>query len=83
DKYDHRKISPYKKGVAIGNNVWVGANCVILPGADIGDEVTIGAGCVISGEIPSKTTVVRADNSIKIVPKTKDYLWDIYEEPLT
>jgi acetyltransferase-like isoleucine patch superfamily enzyme len=82
DKYDHRKTGP-QKGVEIGNNVWIGANCVILPGTKIGDEVTIGAGCVISGEIPSKTTVVRGDNSIKLIPKTKDYEWDIYSEKLT
>jgi len=82
DKYDHRKIS-HKKGVIIGTNVWIGANCVILPGANIGNEVTIGAGCVIAGEIPSKSTVVRGDYSIKIIPKTKDYMWDIYKEPLT
>ncbi len=81
-KYDHRKISK-TMGVKIGSNVWIGANCVILPGAKIGDEVTVGAGCVISGEIPSKSTVVRGENNIKIIPKTKDYEWDIYKEKLT
>jgi acetyltransferase-like isoleucine patch superfamily enzyme len=82
DKYDHRKTGPVK-GVEIGNNVWIGANCVILPGTKIGDEVTIGAGCVISGDIPSRTTVVRGDNHIKIIPKNKGYEWDIYKEKLT
>ena len=81
-KYDHRKISK-TKGVKIGNNVWIGANCVILPGTVIGDEVTIGAGCTISGVIPSKCTVVHADNTLKIIPKKKDYEWDIYKEKLT
>lgn len=81
-KYDDRKISQ-TKGVEIGSNVWIGANCVILPGAKIGDEVTIGAGCVVSGEIPSKSTVTRGDDAIKIIPKTKDYEWDIYQEKLT
>ena len=82
DKYDHRKTGP-KKGIEIGNNVWIGANCVILPGTKIGVEVTIGAGCVITGEIPSLSTVVRGDNNIKIIPKTKGYQWDIYKEKLT
>lgn len=80
-KYDHRKIS-YTKGVTIGNNVWIGANCSLLPGTIIGDEVTIGAGCVISGRIPSKTTVTRSDNHLKIIPKNKNYEWDIYNEEL-
>ena len=82
NKYDQRKTSPIK-GVEIGNNVWIGANSVILPGSKIGDEVTIGAGCVISGKIPSKSTVTRGDGVIKIIPKTKDYEWDIYQEKLT
>lgn len=82
NKYDHRKISN-KTGVKIGNNVWIGANCTILPGSVIGDEVTVGAGCVISGTIPSKSTVVRGDNHIKIIPKSRDYEWDIYKEELT
>jgi acetyltransferase-like isoleucine patch superfamily enzyme len=81
-KYDHRKTSN-TKGVKIGSNVWIGANCVILPGSIIGDEVTIGAGCVISGTIPSKCTVTRADGHLKIIPKTKDYEWDIFNEKLT
>ncbi len=81
-KYDHRKKSSVN-GVEIGSNVWIGANCVILPGSKIGDEVTIGAGCVISGEIPSKSTVVRGDNFIRVIPKTKDYEWNIYQEKLT
>lgn len=82
DKYDHRKTSQ-NKGVSIGSHVWIGANCVILAGTKIGDEVTIGAGCVISGEIPSKSTVLPGDGSVKIIPKTKDYEWDIYKEKLT
>jgi serine acetyltransferase len=45
--------------------------------------VTIGAGCVISGEIPSKSTVVRGESHIKIIPKKKNYEWDIYQEKLT
>ncbi|MCG8580173.1 MAG: acyltransferase [Bacteroidales bacterium] len=81
-KYDVRKIS-HKKGVIIGNNVWIGANCVILPGSKIGDEVTVGAGCVIDSDIPSKSTVVRGEGHLKIIPKKKDYEWDIYKEELT
>lgn len=80
-KYDHRQISN-TKGISIGNNVWIGGNCSILPGTVIGDEVTIGAGCVISGHIPSKTTVTRGDGHLKIIPKTKDYEWNIYNEEL-
>jgi galactoside O-acetyltransferase len=37
--------------VVIGNNVFIGANCVILPGSLIGDNVVVGAGSVIKGEL--------------------------------
>jgi acetyltransferase-like isoleucine patch superfamily enzyme len=82
DKYDHRKIRE-TLGVKIGNNVWIGSNCVILPGTIIGDEVTIGAGCVINGNIPSRVTVTRSESNLQIRPKSLVYQWDIYSEKLT
>lgn len=81
DKYDQRKVRG-AQGVTIGNNVWIGANCVILPGSTIGNEVTIGAGCVVSGVIPSKSTVTLGLGSFIVRPKSMDYQWDIYKENL-
>ena len=37
--------------VAIGNNVFIGANSTILPGAVIRDNVVVGAGAVVKGEL--------------------------------
>lgn len=37
--------------VVIGNNVFIGANCTILPGTIVHDNVVIGAGSVVKGEI--------------------------------
>lgn len=39
--------------VKIGNDVWVGANAVILPGAQIGNSAIIAAGAVIRGDVPA------------------------------
>lgn len=39
--------------VKIGNDVWIGANVSILPGASIGDHCVIGAGAVVADDIPS------------------------------
>ena len=39
-------------GIDIGSNVWVGANCVILPGSTIGDNSIIAAGSVVRGTVP-------------------------------
>jgi acetyltransferase-like isoleucine patch superfamily enzyme len=43
--YEGRRL--YLKTVKLGNNVTVGANAVILPGADIGDNVIVGANSVV------------------------------------
>ncbi|RWX78453.1 acyltransferase [Neorhizobium lilium] len=37
-------------GISIGNDVWIGANCVILDGAKIADGCVIAAGSVVRGE---------------------------------
>lgn len=39
--------------VIVGRNVWVGANCTLLPGCRIGDNVIIAAGSVVRGIVPS------------------------------
>jgi acetyltransferase-like isoleucine patch superfamily enzyme len=41
-----------RTGVDIGNNVWVAANCVLLPGCVIGDDAVIAAGSVVRGTVP-------------------------------
>lgn len=47
------KQAQYNLPVHIGNNVWVGANSVILPGVTIGDNSVIGAGSVVTRDIPA------------------------------
>lgn len=44
-------VSPVK----IGNNVWIGANSVILKGVTIGDNAVIAAGTVVRNNIPNNT----------------------------
>lgn len=41
-----------RTGVVVGSNVWVGANCVLLPGTTIGDNSVIAAGSVVRGVVP-------------------------------
>ncbi|HEU4631999.1 MAG TPA: sugar O-acetyltransferase [Gemmatimonadaceae bacterium] len=47
--------SPYRTQAApirIGDNVWIGAGTIVLPGVTIGDNVTVGAGSVVTTDIP-------------------------------
>lgn len=39
--------------VTIGDNVWIGAGAIIMPGVTIGDNVVIGAGSVVTRDVPS------------------------------
>jgi maltose O-acetyltransferase len=50
--------SPYRthaRPVTIGDDVWIGAGSIVLPGVTIGDGVTIGAGSLVTSDIPSHT----------------------------
>lgn len=38
---------PSKGGIRVGNDVWIGANCVFLDGSVVGDGCVIGAGSVV------------------------------------
>ena len=46
---NQRKCAP----VIIGNDVFIGAHCIILKGVTIGDKSIIGAGSVVTKSIPS------------------------------
>lgn len=52
-KYLYTPWDESRTGVDIGDNVWIAAGCVILPGARIGDNSVVGAGSVVGGEIPA------------------------------
>lgn len=46
--------------ITIGNDVWLGAKAMVLPGAVIGDGAIIGGGAIVRGEIPPYSIAVGA-----------------------
>lgn len=38
--------------VNIGSDVWIGANCIILPGISIGEGAVVAAGSVVTKDVP-------------------------------
>jgi len=46
-----RSYPPYEKDVIIEDDVWLGANVVVLPGVKIGKGAIVGAGSVVSKNI--------------------------------
>ncbi|WP_314587999.1 sugar O-acetyltransferase [Paenibacillus terrigena] len=60
-----RNKSGYGIPITIGNNVWIGGSCVILPGVHIGDNSIVAAGSVVTKDVPANTIV--AGNPAKII----------------
>lgn len=69
-----KKFLGYTKiaDVVIGNNVFVGAEAVILPGVKIGNNVIIGANSTVTHDIPDNTVV--AGSPAKILCTLEEYL---------
>jgi acetyltransferase-like isoleucine patch superfamily enzyme len=63
--HDVSKIT--KSPIIIGNDVFVGANSIILKGVKIGDRVIIGAGSVVTKDIPADE--IWAGNPAKFIKK--------------
>lgn len=43
--------------VTIGNDIWIGANAVVLPGVTIGDHSVVAAGAVVTKDVPPHSLV--------------------------
>lgn len=44
-------FSPSKGGIHVGDDVWIGANCVLLDGAVVGQGCVIAAGSIVRGTL--------------------------------
>lgn len=53
-----RAALQYNADVHIGNNVWIGAGAVLVPGVTVGDNSVIGAGSVVTRDIPANVVAV-------------------------
>ena len=54
-RIDEQGIST--KPVVISDDVWIGANAVILPGVTIGRHVVVAAGAVVTKDVPDNCVV--------------------------
>ncbi len=53
-----RKVAQFNLPVRIGNNVWIGAGALVMPGVTIGDNSVIGAGSVVTKDVPPDVVAV-------------------------
>ena len=64
--------------VTIGDNVFIGACSIVLPGVTIGSNVIIGAGSVVSRDIPDNS--VSVGNPARVVCSMEDFLNKKHQE---
>lgn len=58
--------------VTIGNNVFIGAESVVLPNVTIGNNVIVGANSTVTKDIPAN--MVAAGNPAKIICTMEEYI---------
>ena len=63
-------VAHYSLPIRIGNNVWIGAHSMVLPGVTIGDNAVIGAGSIVTRDIPANTVAV--GNPCRVVREISD-----------
>ena len=51
--------------IKIGNNVFIGNNCIILPNTTVGNNCIIGAGSIVRGQFPDNSVII--GNPAKVV----------------
>lgn len=93
-KYFHNasyECSPLRdnREVVIGNDVWIGANAILLPGVNIGDGAVIAAGAVVTkdvepyavvGGVPAKVIKYRFEKEdIDLLEQVRWWEWSIEE----
>ncbi len=71
-----RQIAQFNIPVHIGNNVWIGAGSVLLPGVSIGDNTVIGAGSIVTRDIPAN--VVAVGNPCRVLREIGDHDREYY-----
>jgi acetyltransferase-like isoleucine patch superfamily enzyme len=65
DQRNSFATSDYDADVCVGDNVWLGARCMVLKGVSIGDNVVIAAGSVVVNNIPANS--LAAGNPARVI----------------
>jgi putative colanic acid biosynthesis acetyltransferase WcaF len=67
--FDDPRLPLKTAGITIGENAFVGARAVILPGVHVGRGAVIGAGSVVTRDVPEN--VICAGNPAKVLRQRK------------
>ena len=73
DASTYKHLRKYRiEKVIIGDNVFIGANSVVLPGIKIGNNAIIGAGSIVTKDVPNNVVVV--GNPAKVLCSVEKYM---------
>lgn len=62
--------------IHIGQNCWIGASAVVMPGVTIGDNTVVGAGSVVTNDLPPN--VVAVGNPCKVLRPINEHDKEYY-----
>lgn len=62
--YTNECVGYKAEAISIDDNVWIGANAVILKGVKIGDHAVIAAGTVVNRDVPARSIVAGVPGKI-------------------
>lgn len=63
--YMNEYISNEDRKIVIGNDVWIGARCIIFEGVTIGDGAVIAAGSIVRKNVPPYAVIGGVDKILK------------------
>lgn len=66
----------YNRDVHIGDNAWIGAGVIIMPGVNIGSNTVIGAGSIVTKDIPDN--VVAVGNPCRVLREVSEHDKEYY-----
>ena len=71
DRFLNIRENIKKQKIIIGENVFIGANSIILKGTVIGNNSIVGAGSIVKGIFPDN--VILGGNPAKVISEIRDY----------
>lgn len=71
-----RNAIQYNMPIHIGENCWLGAGVIVVPGITIGDNVVIGAGSIVTKNIPSN--VIAVGNPCRVLREINEHDREYY-----
>ncbi|WP_418113279.1 sugar O-acetyltransferase [Vibrio scophthalmi] len=75
-----QQVAQFNIPITVGDNVWIGANVVVLPGVTIGENSVIGAGSVVTKDVPAN--VVAVGNPCRVLREISERDREFYYKQL-